>query len=212
MHMTGRYLRRHVTALLLGLAVSIAATAAQAQSAAVPAAAVSTAHPQIASVSAIRIENFGRVNDNYYRGGLPVGRDFADLQALGVKTIIDLRDDGEASEEATVQGLGMKFFRIPMTTRETPSAEKLARFLEIVNDPANEPVYVHCQGGRHRTGVMTAVYRMTNEGWSADRAFAEMKQFKFGADFLHPEFKSFVYGYHPPDLAVTAPAAKGGNR
>ena len=55
---------------------------------------------------------------------------------------------------------------------------------------------------------MTAAYRMTLEGWNADRAFTEMKQYKFGADFLHPEFKAFVYGYHPaPSNAAAAPAA-----
>ena len=52
---------------------------------------------------------------------------------------------------------------------------------------------MHCVGGRHRTGVMTAVYRMTQEGWTAERAFKEMKQYKFGADYLHSEFKKFVY-------------------
>jgi len=57
-------------------------------------------------------------------------------------------------------------------------------------------VYVHCAGGRHRTGVMTAAYRMTHDGWTADQAFKEMKQYGFGADFLHPEFKQFVYAYH----------------
>jgi tyrosine-protein phosphatase SIW14 len=72
----------------------------------------------------------------------------------------------------------------------------VAQFLSLVDDAARQPVYVHCVGGRHRTGVMTAVYRMTGEGWSADKAFAEMKQYKFGADFLHAEFKQFVYGYH----------------
>ena len=41
---------------------------------------------------------------------------------------------------------------------------------------------------------MTAVYRMTPNGWTPAQAFNEMKQFKFGADFLHPEFKKFVYG------------------
>ena len=56
-------------------------------------------------------------------------------------------------------------------------------------------MFVHCVGGKHRTGVMTAVYRMTQHAWTADQAFKEMKQFKFGADFLHPEFKKFVYGY-----------------
>jgi protein tyrosine/serine phosphatase len=56
---------------------------------------------------------------------------------------------------------------------------------------------VHCVGGRHRTGVMTAAYRMTNEGWTGDRAFSEMKQYKYGADFLHSEFKQFVYNFKP---------------
>jgi hypothetical protein len=44
---------------------------------------------------------------------------------------------------------------------------------------------------------MTAIYRMTVDGWDAARAFAEMKEFKFGADFLHPEFKRFVFSYEP---------------
>jgi hypothetical protein len=38
---------------------------------------------------------------------------------------------------------------------------------------------------------------MENDGWSADRAFAEMKRYKFGMDVLHPEFKQFVYAYQP---------------
>jgi len=66
---------------------------------------------------------------------------------------------------------------------------------------------VHCVGGRHRTGVMTAAYRMTHEGWTAEQAFAEMKQYRFGSDFLHPEFKQFVYGYHPDVRAASAAAA-----
>jgi hypothetical protein len=44
---------------------------------------------------------------------------------------------------------------------------------------------------------MTAVYRMTDDGWTADQAFAEMKKYQFGMDFLHPEFKKFVYEFRP---------------
>jgi tyrosine-protein phosphatase SIW14 len=154
------------------------------------------------NLSAIRIDNFGRVNAKYYRGAQPEGRDYADLAALGIKMVIDLTQDGDASEASLAQREGMKFVRIPMTTHEPPSPEKIARFLTLVNDPANQPVYVHCQGGRHRTGVMTAIYRMADDGWNADRAFAEMKQYKFGADFLHSEFKDFVYGYQPAKAAA----------
>jgi hypothetical protein len=31
-----------------------------------------------------------------------------------------------------------------------------------------------------------------------------MKQYKFGFDLLHLEFKHFVFGYHPDMLAATA--------
>src|SRR5258708_34745430 len=163
------------------------------------------------NVSNIQIDNFGRVNANYYRGAQPSGRDYADLAGIGIKTVIDLTQDGDPAESSIVQREGMKFFRIPMTTHETPSAAKLAQFLTLVNDPANQPVYVHCQGGRHRTGVMTAVYRMTDDGWTADRAFAELKQYKFGDEFLHSEFKDFVYAFHPEPAVKAAPATKAAN-
>ena len=101
----------------------------------------------------------------------------------------------------------MTYVSIPMNTRIVPTDAQIAQFLSLVNDRAGQPVYVHCVGGRHRTGVMTAMYRMTHDGWSGDRAFKEMKQFKYGADFLHPEFKEFVYGYQPALVAEDAAVA-----
>jgi protein tyrosine/serine phosphatase len=139
-----------------------------------------------AALANIRIDNFGQVNPNYYRGAQPEGGDFAALAAVGVKMVIDLAQEGDPGEEANAKRAGMRFVRIPMTTHQPPGTDTIARFLALVNDPSNQPVYVHCMGGRHRTGVMTAIYRMTGEGWTPSRAFAEMKQYKFGADFLHP--------------------------
>jgi len=55
--------------------------------------------------------------------------------------------------------------------------------------------------------VMTAAYRITHDGWTADQAFKEMKHYKFGADFLHAEFKQFVYSYRPEVLRAGASAA-----
>jgi protein tyrosine/serine phosphatase len=159
-------------------------------------------------ISKIRIDNFGRINPTYYRGAQPKGRDYADLASLGVKTLINLTsDDADASEQAMAERAGMKYVQIPMTTHRPPTSAELSKFLKIVSDPANQPVYVHCVGGRHRTGVMTAAYRMTHDGWNADQALAEMKRYKFGADFLHSEFKEFVYGYRETLAhAVVAPA------
>ena len=53
---------------------------------------------------------------------------------------------------------------------------------------------------------MTASYRMTHEGWDADRAFQDMKQYTFGSGFLHPEFKQFIYRYHPEAVRATTTA------
>ena len=171
-----------------------------AQTAATPVTATADA------LAAIHIDNFGQVNDHYYRGARPEGNDFHALATLGVKTLIDLAEEGDRAEEANAKAAGMHFVRIPMSTRKAPSAETIAQFLALVNDPANQPVYVHCIGGRHRTGVMTAIYRMTVDGWNASRAWSEVKQYKYGAEFLHPEFKDFISTYVP--APVPAPEAR----
>lgn len=155
----------------------------------------------------IRIHNFGCVNENYYRGAQPEGADYAALAGLGVKTVVDLQRQGEADERRMVESNGMKFFRIPMTTTSRPQREAVDEFLKIVNNPSNQPVYVHCRGGRHRTGVMTAVYRMTRESWTASQAYNEMKQYEFEKGFGHGALKDYVYSYYA-QIGV----AQGGSR
>ena len=179
-----------------------------AASSAVAAPAGDDARTSVAATPAIHIENFGQVDSHLYRGAQPHGNDFADLKALGIRTIVNLTsDDADPAEQALAEAAGLTYVAIPMNTRIVPTAAQMAQFLGLVNNPAGGPVYVHCVGGRHRTGVMTAVYRMTRYGWSGAQAFKEMKQFKFGADFLHPEFKAFVYGYRPELGAENAAVA-----
>jgi protein tyrosine/serine phosphatase len=163
----------------------------------------SIAQDQKAAISKIKIDNFGRISDSFYRGAQPKGQDYSDLASLGIKTIVNLTsDDVDVNEKAMVEKAGMKYIQIPMTTHEPPTPAKISQFLGIVKNSESTPIYLHCVGGKHRTGVMTALYRMTDEGWTADQAFKEMKQYKFGADFLHKEFKNFVYTYYT-DLAKT---------
>jgi protein-tyrosine phosphatase len=178
----------------------------------------------VVDLSTIRIDNFGRVDPNYFRGEQPEGRDYTDLAKIGVKTVIDLQADGHnQDEEQLVKNAGMQFYRIPMTTHVPPTIEQLAKFMGIVTDAARQPVYVHCAGGKHRTGVMTAVYRMERHGWTTDQAFKEMQQYKFGVSMLHPEFKKFVYEYRPLEMlrtqatppseaSVAQPQRSGGGR
>ena len=182
-------------------AVALTLSLASYPSTAIAAETAGKAGSESAALAKIKIDNFGKVSPTYYRGAQPKGHDFADLAALGVKTVIDLAAEGDQAEEANSKAAGMNFLRIPMTTHIVPTPDVVAHFLAVVNNPANQPVYVHCIGGRHRTGVMTAIYRMTMDNWTPGQAFAEMKNFKFGADFLHQEFKEFVLAFTPATAA-----------
>jgi len=145
----------------------------------------------------IRIDNFGKVSDALYRGAQPAGRDYADLAALGVKTVVNLRDDGDASEPALVKKAGMNFVLIPMSGWERPSDAAIAQFLDIMSKPENLPVFVHCKVGKHRTGAMVALYRMTTDRWDASKAFAEMQKYHFDVPFTpHTQLKQFVFDYY----------------
>lgn len=149
-------------------------------------------------VSSIPVENFGKVNENYYRGSQPDAKSFAELKRLGIKTVIDLRKDSRAEAPEQVRGLGMQYFNIPMKSSRAATAEQTEYFLKLVNDSANWPVYVHCKGGRHRTGALTAAYRITHDGWTADQAYDEMKRYDFNSGlFGGPSAqKKFVYSFY----------------
>jgi protein tyrosine/serine phosphatase len=153
----------------------------------------------------IRIGNFGVVNDHVYRGAQPKGHDYADLASSGVKTVIDLQADGPENEGALVQHAGMRYVRIPMYTSDPPTRAQVAEFFKVMNDAASQPVFVHCAGGKHRTGTMIAIYRMTNDGWTADQAYREMKQYHFETFISHPALKKFVFAFKPgPTQPVVA--------
>ena len=151
---------------------------------------------QRTKTSNIQIKNFGCINESFYRGAQPKEKDYTDLAAMGVKTVIDLQREGNATEQGLVEAQGMKFFRIPMSDKSQPSADQAELFLKIVNDPENQPIFVHCAGGRHRTGAMSAIYRITHDGWSADQAFEEMKHYDFEYGMGHGPLKSYVYSFY----------------
>lgn len=144
--------------------------------------------------SNIKIKNFGQMDDRFYRGGRPKESDFQDLKALGIKTIIDLTDN-TPQERGYVEAVGMKYVNIAIPDKEDPTEAQISQFLKVVNDPATGKFYVHCAGGRHRTGVMGAIYRFNNYHWSLDQAYAEMLNFDFYTSNGHGGQKKFVESY-----------------
>jgi protein tyrosine/serine phosphatase len=148
-----------------------------------------------ASHAPVNINNFGQVTEFYYRGEQPKGDEYNQLAAIGVKTIIDLRDDPRDYARSLTEQAGMKYVNLPMSDKDYPRPDVASKFLALVNDKENWPVYVHCAGGRHRTGAMTAVFRMTVQGWDANRAYEEMKDYDFYTRWGHKAMKQFVFDY-----------------
>jgi tyrosine-protein phosphatase SIW14 len=158
----------------------------------------------------VRVSNFGKVSDALYRGAQPVGRDYADLAALGIKTIVDLRDDAEPSAPQLASQAGMTYVRIPMSGWERPADAAVAQFLSVMNKTENLPVFVHCKVGKHRTGAMVALYRLTTDGWTASKAYTEMQTYDFDTLIPHTELKQFVFDHYA--RLQTSAAGKGGSR
>ena len=157
-------------------------------------AASSTAFSQDIKAG-ITIKNFGQMDDRFYRGGQPKEDEYKELAALGIGTVIDLRDDPASYEKQSVEAAGMKYVNIPMSDKQYPDTAKIEQFLKLVDDPSTGKFYVHCAGGRHRTGVMGAVYRFNHYNWNYDQVYAEMKKFDFYTRFGHGDLKKFVQDY-----------------
>lgn len=144
----------------------------------------------------VGVSNFGKVEEFYYRGAQPKDDDYNRLAALGIKTIIDLRNDPKDYAKSKAETAGLKYVNLPMSDKDYPATDAADKFLSLVNDKANWPVYVHCAGGRHRTGAMTAVFRMKIQGWDIDQAYDEMKDYDFYTRFGHKAMKTFVFDFY----------------
>lgn len=120
--------------------------------------------------------NFARVSAVLYRGAQPNREGFVQLKSMGVKTVINLRD--HHSDRRILRGLGFKYVHLPCETSDPEEPQVLA-FLKVVADPANQPVFVHCQHGSDRTGMMVVCYRIVLEGWDKQQALEELPTFGF---------------------------------
>ena len=140
-----------------------------------PAEAVSAAGAAGKTESYPELPNFHRVDDKLFRGGQPREGGLARLKSLGVQTILDLRyERGKGRVEAAeAKALGMNYVQIPMYGLLRPTHAQIAKALEVIRDPANGPVFVHCERGSDRTGVVVGCYRVASAQWPAQRAIDE---------------------------------------
>ncbi len=107
---------------------------------------------------------------------------YQSLRNNGIKSIIDLREEGRGDEGFGAKKAGLKTLRIPVIDNTTPKPKQVVQFLDFVSNKANQPVYFHCEAGKGRTGVFAACARMALEGWTPEAALAEAE--KFGASLV----------------------------
>src|SRR5215468_3863144 len=159
----------------------------------------------------IKIKNFGQMDERFFRGGQPKESDYKDVPALGVKTVIDLQTDTTDYEKRDVEALGMRYVNIPMSDTKYPPSAQIEQFLKLVDDPSTGKFFVHCAGGRHRTGVMGAVYRFNKYNWNFDQVYSEMKNYDFYTRWGHGDMKKFVeeYARNFPTKTTAAAAVTG---
>jgi protein tyrosine phosphatase (PTP) superfamily phosphohydrolase (DUF442 family) len=138
---------------------------------------------------------FHRLDENYMRGSRPLHGGISALTRLGVRTVVDLRspydhtdDIGVAAERA---GLGYKW--LPMSVWNPPTDAEAQEFVRLVTDRSKGPFFVFCDDGLHRTGEMSAIYRVVTSRWSVEQALKEMDEVGFNPYYY--SLRNYVWTY-----------------
>jgi uncharacterized protein (TIGR01244 family) len=141
------------------------------------------------------LPNFHQVDENLYRGAQPQRGGLKKLSELGIKTVINLRGESEDTrkEQAEAEAAGMRYFNIPMSGLGRPTDQQVERALALIDARENWPVFVHCQRGADRTGVIIAVYRILRNQWTAEQAIDEAK--RFGLAGIQFRKKDYISDY-----------------
>jgi len=139
------------------------------------------------------LPNFHKVSERLYRGGQPSPEGFAHLKRLGVRTIVNLRDEYfyVAGEAELLKQLGLNYVSIPLSPFVRPSDGEIDRFLNVLAYDLHQPHFVHCLHGQDRTGTMISIHRMHAHGWPLDQAYAEALEHGF-----HPQFDMLKKAVH----------------
>lgn len=176
-------------AVFLASTMGVAGFVHAADSSGIPAASSARTSEQIYNLPGL--SNVGRVAPGVFRGAQPDKEGYATLKAMGIKTVIDMRTT--ESEQKQVEAAGMKVIAMPIEMTRKGLKEKVDHVVELMADPANQPVYVHCRHGQDRTGIVVAAFRMKQQGWSLSNAEAEMQAFGFNDVWVN--FKKFIREY-----------------
>lgn len=137
-------------------------------------------------VSRPGLPNLHRVDDGVWRGAQPTAEGMRELEKLGVKTVLNLR--ASESDRELLAGTSLDAVEIEMHAWHGEE-EDVRAAMAVLTDPTRRPVFVHCRHGADRTGVICALYRVLDQGWSKADAIREMTEGGFG---FHPIWQNLV--------------------
>jgi protein tyrosine/serine phosphatase len=137
--------------------------------------------------------------ERFYRSGQLTAAGFREVfERYGIRTVINLQDEApdpllretyydspsiRESEVCRQFGVRYRLLHFDLLPRSRLQAERPAvidAYLQILDDPEAYPILLHCKAGLHRTGLLTAIYRMEKEGWSKGAATRELRANGFG--------------------------------
>ena len=159
-------------------------------------------HEHHASAGDGPMRNFGVVWEHKLtRSGMPnADSGWTWLRGQGVRSVVTFRRENDVDYSS----LGFRnTLHIPLSKRIFPTEQQAERFLSFIQDSANQPVHIHCEAGRDRTGMMTALARYAVDGWPLERALAEARTYRGGKDLedVRVEWLRTWVASHPPGSA-----------
>lgn len=181
-------LRRAVVPALLGLTLLSPQIHAQtAVAPAIPAAAVAV-NPKL---------NFYAVTPDVYRSRQLSAAEAPVLHQLGIKTVINLRYFDRDDDVERLKDDGIAVVNVPMLAWSVSPKQIAQALMAIEEAQSRGKVLVHCRHGADRTGIVIGMYRIINQGWSADEAKREMVQGPYG---FHALWRNLERMYRPENI------------
>lgn len=155
----------------------------------------------------------------FYRSGQMTAAGFREtFEKYHIKTVINLQHENtdplvpenwlgkpKVLESQICKDNGVNYILLTPDILPEPNSVDVqppvvAEFLRILDDEKNYPILIHCKAGLHRTGRLTAIYRMEKEKWSLGAAVRELRANGFGytaTSDSDPYVVQFVQNYKP---------------